>query len=93
MDQARAKLDSDKAKLQNDQAGVTIAAINLGYTRVTAPFDGMVTAHLVSVGGLVGVTGPTKLATIVQLDPIYVTFNVSEQEVLRIKAAMAANTA
>ncbi len=46
-------------------------------------------AHLVSVGGLVGVAGPTKLATIVQLDPIYVTFNVSEQEVLRVKAAMA----
>jgi membrane fusion protein, multidrug efflux system len=89
VDQARAKLDSDKAKILNDQAGVTIAAINLGYTRVTAPFDGVVTAHLVSVGGLVGVTGPTKLATIVQLDPIYVTFNVSEQDVLRVKAALA----
>jgi membrane fusion protein, multidrug efflux system len=89
VDQARAKLDSDKAKILNDQAGVTIAAINLGYTRVTAPFDGYVTAHLVSVGGLVGVTGPTKLATVVQLDPIYVTFNVSEQEVLRVKAAIA----
>lgn len=90
VDQARAKLDADKAKIQNDQAGITIAAINLGYTRVTAPFDGVVTAHLVSMGGLVGVTGPTKLATIVQLDPIYVTFNVSEQDVLRVKAMMTA---
>jgi multidrug efflux system membrane fusion protein len=88
VDQARAKLDSDKAKILNDQAGVTIAAINLGYTRVTAPFNGVVTAHLVSVGGLVGVTGPTKLSTIVQLDPIYVTFNVSEQDVLRVKAVI-----
>ena len=69
---------------------MTIAAINYGYTRVTAPFDGIVTAHLVSIGGLVGVGGPTKLATIVQLDPIYVTFNVSEQDVLRVKTAMAA---
>jgi multidrug efflux system membrane fusion protein len=89
VDQARAKRDSDQAKLQNDQAGVTLAAINLGYTRVTAPFDGIVTAHLVSVGGLVGISGPTKLATIVQVDPIYATFTVSEQQVLRIKAAMA----
>ena len=89
VDQARAKRDSDQAKILNDQAGVTIAAINLGYTRVNAPFDGVVTAHLVSVGGLVGVSGPTKLATIVQLDPIYVTFNVSEQDVLRVKTAMA----
>ena len=75
VDEARAKLDSDKAQLQNNQAGITIAAINLGYTRVTAPFNGVVSAHLVSVGGLVGVAGPTKLAT-------------SEQQVLRIKAAM-----
>jgi multidrug efflux system membrane fusion protein len=89
VDEARAKRDSDKAKLSDNQAGVTIAAINLGYTQVTAPFDGTVTAHLVSVGGLVGYSGPTKLATIVQLDPIYVTFTVSEQQVLRIKAAMA----
>jgi multidrug efflux system membrane fusion protein len=90
VDEARAKRDSDKAQLLNNQAGVTIAAINLGYTRVTAPFDGRVTAHLVSVGGLVGITGPTKLATIVQLDPIYATFTVSEQQVLRIQAARAA---
>ncbi|HEX3405027.1 MAG TPA: efflux RND transporter periplasmic adaptor subunit [Acetobacteraceae bacterium] len=90
VDQARAKRDSDQANLTNLQAGVTLAAINLGYTRVTAPFDGVVTAHLVSVGSLVGVNGPTKLATIVDLDPIYATFTVSEQDVLRIKAAMAA---
>jgi RND family efflux transporter MFP subunit len=88
VDQARAKQDSTKADLQNQQAGVTLAATNLGYTQVTAPFDGMVTAHLVSVGALVGVSGHTKLATIVQLAPIYVTFNISEQDVLRIRASL-----
>jgi membrane fusion protein, multidrug efflux system len=91
VDEARAKRDTDKAKIQSDQAGVTISAINLGYTQVTAPFDGVVTAHLVSVGTLVGVTGPTKLATIVQLDPIYVNFTISEQQLLRVKAALAAH--
>ena len=90
VDEARAKRDSDKAKILSDQAGVTIAAINLGYTRIAAPFDGVVTAHLVSVGGLVGVTGPTRLATIVQLDPIYASFTVSEQQVLKIKTVLAA---
>jgi RND family efflux transporter MFP subunit len=90
VDEARAKRDGDKAKIVSDQAGVTIAAINLGYTRIAAPFDGVVTAHQVSVGGLVGVTGPTKLATIVQLDPIYASFTVSEQQVLRIKTVLAA---
>ena len=49
-----------------------------------APFDGKVSAHLVSVGELVGSTNPTKLATIVQLDPIYVIFNVSQNDVLHI---------
>jgi RND family efflux transporter MFP subunit len=88
-DQALAKRDALRANLQNDEASVTQAAINYGYTHVTAPFDGVVSAHLVSVGGLVGVPGPTKLATIVQLDPIYVTFTVSEQDVLRVKTAMA----
>jgi RND family efflux transporter MFP subunit len=89
-DQALAKRDSDRAAVMNQQAAVTIAAINYGYTRVTAPFDGEVTNHLVSIGSLVGVGAPTKLATIVQLDPIYVNFNVSEQDVLRIKQSMRA---
>ena len=44
----------DQGERANQQAAVTIAAINLGYTRVTAPFDGVVTRHLVSVGELVG---------------------------------------
>ncbi len=88
-DQAKAKRDSDQANVLNQTAGVALAAINLGYTHVAAPFDGVVTNHLVSVGELVGVTSPTKLATIVQLDPIYVPFNVSEQDVLRIRANFA----
>ena len=88
VDQALSARDSAQANLTNQQAGVTQAAINLGYTRVTAPFDGQVTAHQVSVGSLVGVTGPTTLATIVQMDPIRVICTVSEQDVLRIKESM-----
>jgi multidrug resistance efflux pump len=58
------------------------AAIAIG--RI-APFDGTVSVHLVSVGELVGASSPpTQLATIVQLDPIYVNFTVNEQDVLRI---------
>ncbi|MGD0433134.1 MAG: efflux RND transporter periplasmic adaptor subunit [Acetobacteraceae bacterium] len=88
VDQARATRDSNQASVTNQQAAVTIAAINLGYTRVTAPFDGQVSAHQVSIGGLVGVTGPTTLATIYQLDPIRVIGSISEQDVLRVKASL-----
>ena len=91
LDQKRATLDSDNADVGNQQAGVALAAINLGYTNVTAPFDGVVTAHLVSVGDLVGVSGPTKLASIVQLAPIYVNFSLPEAEVQRIRATLSEN--
>jgi RND family efflux transporter MFP subunit len=87
-DQAKATRDSDQGEVLNAQAGVTLAAINLGYTNVAAPFDGTVTQHLVSVGALVGSGGDTKLATLVQAAPIYATFNLSEQDVLRVRTLM-----
>jgi len=85
LDQARAKRDSDQGAVLNADGDVTLAALNLGYTHVAAPFDGIVTRHLVSAGELVGGDSATKLATIVQLDPIYVMFNVSEQDALRVR--------
>jgi RND family efflux transporter MFP subunit len=88
LDDARAQRDTAQASLAQAQANTQIAAINYTYTRVLAPFDGRVTAHLVSIGDLVG-TSPTKLATVVKMNPIYVTFNVSEQEVLRVRAGAA----
>ncbi|QRG09237.1 efflux RND transporter periplasmic adaptor subunit [Xanthobacter dioxanivorans] len=89
LDQARAKRDSAVADVANAQASLLLAQINLGYTEVAAPFDGAVTAHLQDVGALVGYSGPTKLATIVQLNPIWVWFTLSEQQVLRIKEHLA----
>ncbi len=89
LDQSTSTRDNAQANLQQAQVNTKIAAVNFGYTNVTAPFDGIVSAHLVSVGELVGVTSPTQLATIVQLNPIYVNFNVNEQDVLRIRAEAA----
>jgi RND family efflux transporter MFP subunit len=88
LDDARAQRDTAQAGVAQAQANTQIAAINYGYTRVLAPFDGRMSAHLVSIGDLVG-TQPTKLATIVQMRPMYVTFNVSEQEVIRIRGNIA----
>ena len=86
LDTSTSSRDNAQANLQQAQANTKIAAVNFGYTNVVAPFDGIVSAHLVSVGELVGAASPTQLATIVQLDPIYVNFNVNEQDVLRIRA-------
>jgi RND family efflux transporter MFP subunit len=88
LDNATANRDSAQARLKQAQVDTKQAGINLGYTQVKAPFDGIVTARLVSLGELVGANGPTHLATIVQTNPIYVNFSINEQEVLNIRADM-----
>jgi len=69
-------------------AAVNQAQLNLDYTRVTAPVSGRMGRHEVSVGNLVmgGITGNTTLlTTIVSLDPIWLTFNVSEGDGMTYK--------
>src|SRR6516225_7218688 len=89
LDTSTANRDNAQANLLQAQANTRLAEVNYGYTKVSAPFDGMVSAHMVSVGELVGVSSPTQLATIVAMDPIYVNFTVNEQDVLRIRAEAA----
>ncbi|MEA2931214.1 MAG: hypothetical protein QOG38_3642 [Hyphomicrobiales bacterium] len=84
-DNSTANRDTARARLSQAKADTKQAQINLDYTRVVAPFDGIVTARQVSVGELVGGSGTQVLATIVQLDPIYVTFNASERDVLHVR--------
>jgi RND family efflux transporter MFP subunit len=84
-DQAKAKRDSDRANVENAEGNLITAQTNLDYATVRAPMNGVVSKHLISVGELVGDTNATKLSTIVQLDPIYVEFNMSEQDVLKIR--------
>jgi RND family efflux transporter MFP subunit len=86
LDTSTSTRENAQANLQQAQANTRIAEVNYGYTKVAAPFDGIVTAHQVSIGELVGASSPTQLASIVALDPIYVNFTVSEQDVLRVRA-------
>lgn len=85
LDTSTSNRDNAQANLQQAQANTQIAKVNYGYTNITAPFDGVVTAHMVSVGELVGVASPTQLAQIVALEPIYVNFTVNEQDVLKVR--------
>jgi RND family efflux transporter MFP subunit len=86
LDTSTSTRDNAQANLQQAQANTRLAELNYGYTKVSAPFDGIVSAHMVSIGELVGVASPTQLATIVAMDPIWVNFTVNEQDVLRIRA-------
>jgi multidrug efflux system membrane fusion protein len=86
---SKAKSDQATANVLNAQAAIELATINLGYTKVLAPFDGVVTNHLADLGALVGVSAPTKLATIIQTDPLYVYFTMSEPQILKLKENLA----
>jgi RND family efflux transporter MFP subunit len=90
-DQALATRDASQSSMEQATSSTQLAQINYDYTQVTAPFDGIVTARQVSVGQYVGGTAtPTVLATIIQHDPIYANFNVSERDVLEVRASLAA---
>jgi multidrug efflux system membrane fusion protein len=88
VDDSKAKRDSTVAELAKAKGQVEQAKRNLAYTTITAPFDGHMTARLVDPGAMVGAEGPTKLATIVQIDPLYVKFNIDEQQVLTVRERM-----
>jgi multidrug efflux system membrane fusion protein len=85
-----AERNSAAAGVDQAKADVEIAKINLGYTEVKAPFKGRIGRHLVDKGNLVGSPSPTKLATIKQIQPIYVYFNLDEPTVQRLRSMMRA---
>ena len=80
----KAERDAAEASIVEAQAGLELARINLGYTRVTAPFDGRMDRHLVTPGNLVGAGQPTALANITRMDPIYAYFTMNERDLMRL---------
>jgi membrane fusion protein, multidrug efflux system len=87
VDQRVADLGVANAALQSANSAVRDAQLDLEYCRVTAPFTGRVSSHRVSVGGLVsgsraGTSPTTLLTTIVSTDPIYLNFDMSENDYL-----------
>lgn len=87
-EQRTSALRQAEAALAIDQANVRAAEINLGYTRITAPFSGRLGRNQASIGTLL-TTGGSTVNTLVQLDPIYVTFNPSETDLAVIEKARA----
>jgi RND family efflux transporter MFP subunit len=89
-DNATSASNVEKSLSERDQsaAQVELAKLNVGYTKVLAPFAGRITRNLVDAGNLVGAGSSTKLATLDQLVPIYVYFNMSERDALQIRDAM-----
>jgi membrane fusion protein (multidrug efflux system) len=81
---AKAAIAAAKAQIQASQAAVEIATINLNFTRIVSPIDGVVGIAQAQVGDLVSTSSGT-LTTISTLDPIRDYFSVSEQEYLTLR--------
>jgi len=89
--QAEAALEKAQADVQTQQANVTAARaaladarLNLGYTRVMSPVDGIAGFRGANIGDFVGPTDVTALTTVSQVNPIYAEFPISEQRALAV---------
>jgi len=85
LDNWRYQRDLAQANLRSAETQRDLAKLDLEYTLVTAPFDGRMDRRQVDPGNLVGSGGSTVLASINQIDPIYVYFNISDQDLARLR--------
>jgi membrane fusion protein (multidrug efflux system) len=93
---AEAQVESDReavaaaeAAIRQAEAALEASRINLGHAHVTAPIGGRIGKSMVTVGALVTAGQPTPLATIQQMDPIYVDVTESSANLLRLKQNLA----
>jgi membrane fusion protein (multidrug efflux system) len=79
-----AKRDEALATVAKDKANVENAQLDLSFTKITAPFDGRIQQTRINVGNLVQKQRDV-LTTLVQMDPVYVVFNISRSQVFEIQ--------
>jgi membrane fusion protein (multidrug efflux system) len=88
-DDALAALKQAQATVESDKAAVESARINLAYTPITSPITGRIGKSSVTVGGLVSSYQNTVLATVQQLEPVYVDVVQANADLLRLRARLA----
>lgn len=89
-EKAKVTLLQAKADVESAKATLASAEIDLGHTRIAAPFEGIIDQTAFNIGNVVTANQETALTTIRQLDPIYIKVTESSMNLLRIRAAMAA---
>jgi len=88
-DEADANYKSAQADLLTAQAQLKTAQININYSKVSSPISGQIGKSNVTAGALVSANQTTALATVTQLDPIYIDLTQSSRELTRLKKAIA----
>lgn len=92
-DDAKAAMAQAKADVAIAKAAVATAKINLDYTKVMSPISGRIGQSSVTEGALVTANQPNALATVQQLDRIYVDVSQSSEEIMRLRRQYAAQSA
>jgi RND family efflux transporter MFP subunit len=84
---SQADVEQYLSRVQVDKADLELEKINLSYTEVRAPFDGLLAAHQVDVGTLVGNSSmnPTVLVAMESITPVYVNFNINTRDALVLR--------
>jgi len=89
LDNAVAEQQAAAASRDSAKAELDTAQLNLNYTRIFSPVDGVAGTPLVRVGNLVGQGEPTLLTTVSQLDPMRVSFPISESDYLKFASRIS----
>ncbi len=91
-DEADAAQKQAQAELLTAKAQLKSAQINLDYSHVSSPISGQISKSSVTVGALVSANQTTALATVTQLDPIYVDLTQSSNELTQLKKAISSGS-
>lgn len=92
-DNALSALSQAKSNLAASKAELEEAELELSYTRIQAPIDGLVSRSEVDIGALVGSQGQSLLTRVRQVDPIYVNFNMSALDYLNARRRITSERA
>jgi multidrug efflux system membrane fusion protein len=87
--QVRTNTETAQAVVHADEAALKNAKLQLGYCTITSPIDGVTGYLRIQAGNLVKANDTVSLVVINQIEPIYVTFSVPEQQLARIRERMA----
>ena len=88
IDRDRAQVENFQGAVAKDQAAIDLVKLNLEYSSVRSPLDGRTGRRLVDPGNYVSTGGPV-LVNIQRLDPVYIDFTVSENDLERLRENMA----
>jgi multidrug efflux system membrane fusion protein len=88
---SEAEVQAAEAAVKAASAGVERAELNLSYTKIVAPMDGLISRNEVSVGNLVGPGATTQLSRLVSVDKAHVFFNIDERRLVPRLRSLANN--